>query len=125
MNILCQYCSKQAEFVSNAEVYGKPYGKSHMIYLCRKCDAYVGVHHNDPERPFGQLANKDVRDARKRAHRAVDPYWKSGELSRRQVYTILSKAFGEDTHIGSADVELCERITDLAQDEKKFTSYLK
>lgn len=39
-NVICPYCEKPAEFVDSSVIYGRSYG---MIYLCRKCGAYVGV----------------------------------------------------------------------------------
>ena len=38
---ICPYCGKPTEFVDSSVIYGRSYG---MIYLCRDCRAYVGVH---------------------------------------------------------------------------------
>ena len=68
----CPYCNNPAEWVSNAEVYGRPYGKSWMMYLCRPCDARVGCHQNS-QTPLGTMANKELRGWRIKAHDAIDP----------------------------------------------------
>lgn len=58
----CRYCGCEAKFVPNEQIYGRRFGRSYMAWWCKKCDASVGVHNNDPERPLGKnLANKELR----------------------------------------------------------------
>lgn len=102
----CPYCGKDAEWVENKAVYGKNYGKSYMIWLCRDCDAYVGCHNNTKE-PLGTMANARLRKARIEAHNAIDPLWKSGKVKRNHVYGLLHKMFGKEIHIGNSDLSLC------------------
>ena len=45
-NVYCPYCGQQAEYVDSKVIYGRSYG---MAYLCRNCDAYVGVHRGTDE----------------------------------------------------------------------------
>lgn len=111
----CRYCNKPAKFIPNEEIYnGTRYGKSYMMWYCKGCDAYVGTHENDPKRPLGELANKELREAKKKAHRIVDRYWRSGKLKRGHVYSRLTKYFGEETHIGWADVKRANEISEIA-----------
>jgi len=56
-----------------------------MIYLCRSCDAYVGVH-KGTDKPKGRLANAELREYKKKAHSAFDPLWRFGGMMRRQAY---------------------------------------
>lgn len=107
--MICPYCKKEAEWVENKAVYGKNYGTSYMMYLCRPCDAYVGCHNNS-RKPLGVMTNKEGREWRKRAHAAFDPLWKSGGMSRGAAYGKLNKFFGRDIHIGESDVETCQKI---------------
>lgn len=111
----CNYCGKPAEWVENKEVYGRNYGDSYMIWLCRPCDAYVGCHKNTQE-PKGQyLAKKDLRDARKRAHAVIDPLWKSRKYRRQRIYAELSRAFGYTVHIGETKTpDECDAIIKTA-----------
>jgi uncharacterized protein YlaI len=108
----CPYCHQEAEWVENKAVYGKNYGKSFMMYLCRKCDARVGCHQNT-RTPLGIMANKELREWRMKAHAVVDPLWKSGELSRGEVYQILKEHFGKVIHIGETNVETCKKIIEF------------
>lgn len=112
----CNHCGKEAEWVENKEVYGKNYGDSYMIWLCRDCDAYVGCHKNT-KTPKGQfLAKKDLRQARKEAHSFIDPLWKSGKMSRKRVYRYLSEAYGRQVHVGETSTpEECYGIIATAK----------
>lgn len=56
-NVYCPYCGRQAEYVDSKVIYGRSYG---MAYLCRNCDAYVGVHRGTDE-PLGRLADASLR----------------------------------------------------------------
>jgi hypothetical protein len=109
----CPYCGNDAEWVDNATVYGKRFGKSYMMWVCRPCDARVGCHQNT-QKPLGTLANKELRDARMRVHALIDPLWKSKHFSRGRVYNMLSDAFGEPVHVGESDLSRCAEILETA-----------
>src|SRR3990167_2209861 len=107
--MICPYCKENAQWVSNEQIYGKRYGKSYMCYFCKPCDAYVGCHQNS-KRTLGTMANAELRDWRKKAHSAIDPLWKSGGITRQEVYKKLSDFFGKETHVAESDVEKCKEI---------------
>lgn len=115
MRPVCPYCNNPAKLVDSSVVYGRSYG---MIWLCKPCDAYVGVHKSSATHmPLGTLANRATREARKRAHAAFDPLWKSRRLNRSYAYQLLSEFLGidgKDTHIGNFTVEQCERVVVFA-----------
>lgn len=110
----CPYCGREAEWVANKEIYGRNYGRSYMIWLCRPCDAYVGCHGNT-KRPLGTMANKSLRETRVMAHSVIDPLWKSGQYTRSVVYQRLADAFGEEVHIGESDEDRCFEIMATAR----------
>ena len=114
----CPYCGNAAEWVSNAAIYGRTYGKSYMVYLCRPCNAYVGCH-NNTTKPLGTMANAELREWRVKAHNHIDPLWQSGEMKRSDVYAWLNRHFGKDIHIGESDVETCRKILSLNNQEAK------
>lgn len=107
--MICPYCGKEAEWVSNEKIYGKRYGKSYMCYYCKSCDAYVGCHSNS-RNALGTMANKELRGWRKKAHAVIDPLWKSRKYKRHTVYLRLSEWFGEQVHVGESDIERCQEI---------------
>jgi hypothetical protein len=105
----CPYCGKAAEWRENSCVYGRNYGDSYMIWICFNCDAYCGCHQNT-QTPLGTMANGELREWRQKAHKAIDPIWKNGEMTRPQVYTALQKHFGREIHVGESDIETCKLI---------------
>ena len=112
--VFCDYCGRRAEFTDSKAVYGSSHG---MIYLCRDCDAYVGVH-KGTDCPKGRLANAELRAYKKRAHSAFDPLWHSGGMTRTQAYQWLSRQMGipkSECHIGMFDVARCVRAITLCK----------
>lgn len=108
----CPYCGSKAKLVDSTVVYGRSYG---LIWDCRPCDAYVGVHKGTTN-PLGRLANKELRKWKIKAHAAFDPLWKSGTMTRSNAYAKLATALKMDTkkvHIGMFDVETCKRVVQV------------
>lgn len=116
--MICPECKKEAPWVENKEKYGKNYGKSYMCYYCKDCDTYVGCHNNTRE-ALGTMADKETMEARKTAHAAFDPLWKSGDMTRKEAYQLLSKKMGKITHIGQSDKQTCEDIREVISSLKK------
>lgn len=111
VDIFCPYCGAKAELMDSAAVYRKSYG---MIWACLPCNAFVGCHKNSANHPpLGTLANKELREWRKRAHAVLDPLWKSGRMRRRAVYQILDDAMGlakGQAHIAMFNIEQCQEV---------------
>lgn len=127
--VVCPYCDKPAEKVSGKVIY--PHRRdlsAKRFYLCRRCEAYVGCH-KDSGRPFGGLANKELRDARQAAHAQFDSLWQrqwqdaNGKwhqpMSRGAAYSWLAKVMGlhkSKAHIGDFDVEQCRKVVLLVNE---------
>lgn len=117
--MICPYCGRKAEYVDSKVVYGRSYG---MIYLCRPCDAYVGVH-KGTDKPKGRMADKELRYWKMAAHEAFDPLWQSKRMKRDEAYAWLAGRMGlrpEDTHIGMFDVPECKKVIKICNDERSF-----
>ena len=131
---ICPYCEKKPEFVDSSVIYGTSYGP---IYYCKDCDAYVGVHKGS-EQSLGRLANKELREAKKKAHYYFDQLWNKKlriwmkkkdnhskkEISamrrivRNQAYSWLSRQMdlpAKHTHIGMFDLTRCEEVIELCK----------
>lgn len=119
---VCPYCGQPSEYADSQEVYhGKSYG---MIYICRDCDAYVGVH-KGTDVALGRLADWELRQWKKRAHEAFDAIWKwkidhgiNKGIARSETYAWLSRELQikpELTHIGFFDVEQCIKVVQLCE----------
>lgn len=113
---VCPYCFKPTEFIDSMHYYsnGVSYG---MIYLCRPCDAIVGVH-KGTNRALGRLANNTLRSLKKEAHANFDPIWKTGLMSRSKAYKWLSEQLklpSQYTHIGMFSEKTCEKVITLTK----------
>jgi len=121
MEIECQYCGGSAKRVDSSVVYGRSYGD---IFLCAPCDAYVGVHKSSGL-PLGKLANRELRDWRKKAHAAFDPTWKrrikngnSKSYVRNKAYSWLASKLDiprEACHIAMFDCEQCKKVCQICE----------
>lgn len=121
--VTCPYCLKPAVLEDSAVVYRwRSYG---MIWRCAPCDAYVGTHKGSVDhKPLGRLANRELREWKKAAHRAFDPVWKTGRgvekmMSRRVAYARFAQVLGmRELHIGWCDVEQCKRLIEAVEKER-------
>ena len=118
----CPYCGAETEYIDSSYIYGKSYG---MIYICKPCDAYVGVHHGNTKRSLGRLADKDLREAKKKAHFYFDQLWRKAikrgrkkHEARNSAYKWLSEKLNtpiEFTHIGMFDAQLCNKVIEVCK----------
>lgn len=116
----CNYCNNDCLWVENKYIYGKNYGKSFMIWLCEKCDAYVGCH-NNTKKPLGTLANKELRLLRKRAknifiNKLMGGNWSCDRKTKTKAYKILNNHFKKEFHFGSSSISECKNVIKLMKD---------
>lgn len=113
---ICPYCKRETEYIDSIYIYGKSYG---MVYICKPCDAYVGVH-DGSNKALGRLANKELRYWKKQAHHYFDQIWKSNLKNRHQAYAWASEKLNvpaDYTHIGMFGVDTCKRLVELCKKE--------
>jgi uncharacterized protein YlaI len=116
----CRYCNKQAEWVDNATVYGKRYGKSYMMWICRPCDARVGCHNNTKE-PLGILANAELRKIKMEVKNAwikkeLGEWGEGNSKAKGEAYKKLADQLGikvKYCHFGYFGIETCQKIKKL------------
>lgn len=109
MGKVCPYCKGKSEFVDSSVIYGTSYG---MIYLCRKCVAYCGVH-KGTRNSLGRLANSELRFWKKEAHKYFDMVWKTEGMDRSELYKMLSESLSippEYCHIGMFSIITCKQV---------------
>ena len=121
----CRYCNGPVELVENSEIYRRNYGKWPYAYLCRPCNAYVGLHPNTLI-PLGSLADGELRRARKTSKELFYAYVKDFALTRSQGYAHLAAAMGihgKHRHFGMFEQDQCElavqKIQELYTERKK------
>lgn len=116
---VCPYCGATATLRDSIVIYRKSYGD---VWICPNyptCDSFVGCHPN--KKPLGGLANKELREARKKAHVFFDGLWgkkvaKTGctpRDARTAAYRWLSKQMNLGTdacHIGMFDAAQCAAV---------------
>lgn len=109
--MICPYCGRKADYSTSKEFYGTDYNGTN-VYHCDSCDSRVGTHRGT-NKPFGTMANSNLRKLRKECHNLIDPFWKSGRYKRKVVYKRLSNIMGKDNaHIGGFDEEDCLKLID-------------
>ena len=91
----------QARLTSGAEVYPHRSDLSELpFWKCDQCGNFVGCHHKtqDSIRPLGCIPTPEIKEERKRIHRILDPIWRSGKMSRKEIYAAISKRVGWKYH---------------------------
>lgn len=114
---ICRYCGGKVVLTSASEIYEK---SAERIYLCRNCNAYVGVHAGS-NRPLGRLANAVLRMKRRETHEIFDAFWRSRGLSRTQAYRWLAAALHlpeSGAHIGNFEMDDCQRVITLCRENE-------
>jgi len=123
--LYCGGCERNtnARLTTGREVYpNRPELHLLPLWICDACRNYVGCHHktDDFTRPLGSIPSKQVRAMRTRLHAIIDPMWKSGRMSRVELYQRLSQWFGRSFHVAelntveecSQAIAFCKRIRD-------------
>jgi len=119
----CRFCKSKVEYVSHAKIYGgRTFSDWPYIYLCTnsECGASVGVHAGT-EHPLGTLADQTTKNARKAAHAAFDPIWKSGQMKRSEAYKWLADHLDIERwrcHISWFDTEVCNKVVKICMSRK-------
>jgi len=110
MTITCPYCKARAQLASAADVYRGGLA-SKKVWVCSNfptCDAFVGVYEGT-DKPLGTMANKALRNLRKTCHSKIDPLWRSGEFTRKDLYGLAATFFGKrEFHVAELRDAACE-----------------
>jgi hypothetical protein len=138
VRVFCDYCGNEACLTRGKDIYpNMPSVHRLSFWKCTPCQAWVGCHKrgawtvqadgsrlvSDGTLPMGRLAKADLRDAKRRAHRAFDPLWQNAGLSRRVAYAWLAHQLRipvVDCHIGEFDAARCEQVIKLCTHEHQI-----
>lgn len=117
---MCGYCNVVAELVHGGVIYPRRHDLRLLkFWLCRQCGAYTGTHINSPTHaPKGGLARTERRLARIEAHKAFDPLWRGGGMTRAAAYAWLRLKLGlnDAPHIGFMDEAQCKRVVEICRE---------
>jgi len=108
--LYCPYCGRKAKMVTRDFVYGEnARDKDEFMYICSGgCDAYVYCH-NGTTKPMGKLANKELRQARIKAHKTMTIILNNGFMTKGELYKYLDVKMiaGRHFHIAESDLYNC------------------
>lgn len=118
--VKCPYCGQAAKLIDSKDYYssGKSYG---LMYICRPCDATVGVHPGT-NKPKGTLANKELRGLRMQCHKAFDGMKKARGMRRGTAYKYLSVLMDidqKDCHVGMFRELECSLMLEKVEEDLK------
>lgn len=89
----CPYCNSEVAYAPATAVYKRAgFG---FLYLCRNfpaCDSYVSA--GDDGRPMGSLANRELREQRKRLFALVDQISTDRKAPRQEVMRLIGRIRG-------------------------------
>ncbi len=121
MNIYCCACEGRvnARLTNGLEIYPhRPDLQGIPFWICDACGNSVGCHYKtkNPTAPLGNIATPEIKKARSRIHRTIDPIWRSGRISRRQLYKQISKAMGWQYHTAKVrSLEEANRVIEAVE----------
>lgn len=101
--IYCCGCGKyvRPRLTNGGEIYPHRSDLQELpFWKCDVCDNAVGCHHKtrDRTRPLGCIPTLEIKRARQRVHRVLDPLWQSGRMRRKEIYAELSERLGWQYH---------------------------
>lgn len=97
--IYCCGCAAEVStrLTSGTEIYPHRLDLRDLpFWKCDGCGNFVGCHHKtaDRTRPLGCIPTPEIKHERQRIHRDLDPLWKSGRFSRRELYAMIAAKIG-------------------------------
>lgn len=103
MLIHCTECQTDvdARLTNGAEIYPHRTDLHNLpFWKCDDCHNYVGCHHKTKNRtqPLGNIPNQELRQARQHIHELIDPVWQSKQMTRHELYRLMSAELGWNYH---------------------------
>lgn len=99
-SIYCCECKKDIipRKITGKQAYPHRMDLFNLTYFrCDTCRNFVGTH-KGTEIPLGVIANKEIKRQRMIIHSIIDPIWKNKTISRKNLYSQLSKVLGREYH---------------------------
>lgn len=110
----CPYCGGKVEIKPASTVREKA-EENEFVCICKnypQCDAYVSCHAGT-KNPMGELADRNLRLLRQKAHKHFDRLYKSNMMTRSEAYRWLclwTQAPNGKAHIGSLREYYCNVV---------------
>ena len=115
MIIYCCQCEKDvtATLTDGSEIYPHRPDLYLLPFWKCSCGNFVGCHHKTKNRtaPLGCIPNKAIKAKRMQIHAVLDPLWKDGLMSRKDLYAKLTDTLGRQYHTADLrSIAECEII---------------
>lgn len=70
------------------------------FWKCDDCGNFVGCHHKtrDRTRPLGVIPTPEIKNARQHIHRILDPIWRRGQMTRKELYGEVALRLGVEEY---------------------------
>lgn len=111
----CRYCGHTVVIKTHEEMYGRDFSDWPWAYGCSKCEATVGMH-PFTNIPLGTLANKDLKDARKKCKESFERIWQMDYMDRNKTYQWLAEKMQiprEECHFGWFTEDQCQKAKEF------------
>lgn len=108
--VCCPTCNKRME---------PRLGRHGAFYRCQTPGCQITIRAHRSGKPLGIPAPPLTRFWRLAAHKAFDPLWESGYVSRDCAYAILAQVLTlprEGAHIGNLSADQCKKLIKYLQD---------
>jgi len=122
--IYCCECNQvvNARLTNGKETYSHRKDLAALpFWKCDVCNNFVGCHHKTRNRtkPLGCIPNIEIKNARKHIHSLIDPFWKSGRIARKTLYSAISNRLGYEYHTAEiSSIEEARRVYRIAKNLK-------
>ena len=123
MEIYCCHCKTEVKprLTTGKEIYPHRSDLFNLKFYKCSCGNYVGTHPNSTK-PLGCIPTPELKKARQKIHRLMDPIWKSKKYSRKEVYKTLSEKLGYQYH--TAETRSLKQIEEILQAIKTLLDIL-
>jgi len=103
VKIYCCGCQNhvEARLTDGGEIYPHRQDLANLpFWQCGACGNYVGCHYKTKNRtaPLGCIPTPELKTARQHIHALLDPLWRSGSISRKDLYAEISAKLGRKYH---------------------------
>lgn len=120
----CIECGKTPRLTSGEEIYPhRPDLHQKSFYVCDTCtSSYCGCHPQTTT-PLGYPCGPATRKARSAAHAVIDPIWRDGLASRKDVYRDLARKMGMrhgECHVAWMTAPEAYKAVSMADDIRRF-----
>ena len=123
MDLYCCGCGEEVKAVLITGKDAYPHRQDLFdlpFWRCGVCNNFVGCHHKtkDRTRPLGCIPTKEIKNARIHIHKILDPLWKNGKSTRKEIYSEISKRIGWKYH--TASIRSIEEARDVYKAVRKI-----